>query len=80
MRFREDQLRHFFTTFFSLPSPIWYGFLTNTLPLPELLWAMVRLFLLAPWDVRWGLMLQRGRELSLAWRLLLPAPPKSGKN
>ena len=79
MRFREDQLRHFFTTFFSLPSPIWYGFLTNTLPLPELLWAMVRLFLLAPWDVRWGLMRQRGRELSLAWRLLFPAPPKSGK-
>ncbi len=80
MRFREDQLRHFFATFFSLPSPIWYGFLTNTLPLPELLWAMVRLFLLAPWDVRWGLMRQRGRELSLAWRLLFPGPPKSGKN
>jgi lycopene cyclase-like protein len=77
MRFREDQLRHFFATFFSLPGPIWYGFLTNTLPLPELIWAMLRLFLLAPWDVRWGLMRQRGRELSLAWRLLVPAPPKS---
>ena len=79
MRFRENQLRHFFATFFSLPGPIWYGFLTNTLPLPELLWAMVRLFLLAPWDVRWGLMRQQGRELPLAWRLLFPAPPKSGK-
>jgi hypothetical protein len=75
MRFREDQLRNFFATFFALPDPIWYGFLTNTLPLPELLWAMLRLFVLAPWDVRWGLMRQRGRELSLAWRLLFPAPP-----
>ena len=75
MRFREDQLRNFFATFFALPDPIWYGFLTNTLPLPELLWAMLRLFVLAPWDVRWGLMRQRGRELYLAWRLLFPAPP-----
>jgi hypothetical protein len=36
---------------------------------------MLRLFVLAPWDVRWGLMRQRGRELYLAWRLLFPAPP-----
>ena len=48
MRFDEDQLRHFFATFFRLPPEQWYGFLTNTLPVPELVRAMVRLFAQAP--------------------------------
>ena len=65
MRFPEKQLRHFFQTFFSLPTEQWYGFLTNTQPLPALLGSMVRLFAMAPGDVRWGLMEPQGRELSL---------------
>jgi lycopene cyclase-like protein len=70
MRFREDQLRHFFHTFFHLPNEQWYGFLTNTLTVPETLQAMLGLFAAAPNDVRWGLMAPRGRELGLMGRLL----------
>lgn len=72
MRYPEDQLRLFFRTFFSLPAEQWYGFLTNTLSLPELIAAMVRLFVVAPWSVRWGLMHQQGRELALLFRVLAP--------
>jgi lycopene cyclase-like protein len=72
MRYPEDQLRQFFATFFSLPTEQWYGFLTNTLTLPQLIAAMLRLFASAPWAVRWGLMQQQGRELSLLLRLLNP--------
>lgn len=72
MRFPEDQLRAFFRTFFALPPGQWYGFLTNTLPLPALVGAMVRLFVTAGVGVRWGLMEPRGRELKLLGRLLNP--------
>ncbi|MFM7653618.1 MAG: lycopene beta cyclase [Vulcanococcus sp.] len=72
MRYREDQLRAFFSTFFGLPSEQWYGFLTNTLTLPQLIAAMLRLFAVAPCTVRWGLMQQQGRELELLLRLLRP--------
>jgi lycopene cyclase-like protein len=72
MRYPEDQLRQFFATFFSLPTEQWYGFLTNTLTLPQLIAAMLSLFASAPWAVRWGLMQQQGRELSLLLRLLKP--------
>ena len=72
MRFEEWRLRHHFATFFSLPAEQWYGFLTNTLEPPQLLAAMVRLYGLAPWDVRWGLMGLRGREAALLGRMLLP--------
>ena len=72
MRFDEAQLRHFFATFFSLPVAQWSGFLTNTLTVPELLAAMVRLFAIAPGDVRWGLFSAQGRELSLIRPLLWP--------
>ncbi|MFZ9945718.1 MAG: lycopene beta cyclase, partial [Vulcanococcus sp.] len=44
MRFSEPQLRAHFRTFFGLPQEQWYGFLTNTLSLPQLIAAMVRLF------------------------------------
>jgi lycopene cyclase-like protein len=71
MRFDEARLRHHFATFFSLPADQWYGFLTNTLTPPELLAAMVRLYGLAPWDVRWGLMTLQGREAKLLTRLAL---------
>lgn len=76
MRFREDQLRHFFHTFFRMPHEQWYGFLTNTLTVPETLRAMLALFAGAPNDVRWGLMEPQGRELALLGRLL--APPGGG--
>lgn len=72
MRFPEAHLRAFFRTFFSLPQEQWYGFLSNTLSLPALVLAMVRLFAVAPWPVRWGLMQQQGRELTLLLRLIRP--------
>jgi lycopene cyclase-like protein len=72
MRFDEAQLRHFFATFFSLPEPQWSGFLANTLTVQELVAAMVRLFAIAPGDVRWGLFSSQGRELSLIRPLLWP--------
>lgn len=72
MRFSELQLRSHFVSFFSLPSYQWYGFLTNTLNLEELLAAMLALFASAPWSVRWGLMGMRGRELKLGLRMLDP--------
>jgi lycopene cyclase-like protein len=72
MRYPEDQLRDFFTTFFALPREQWSGFLTNTLPLPRLVGAMVRFFATAPWSVRWGLIEQRDRELGLLARVLAP--------
>ena len=72
MRYPEGQLRQFFATFFSLPKLQWYGFLTNPLTLPALVGAMLRLFALAPWSVRLGLMQQQGRELPLMLRLFKP--------
>ena len=57
MGFEEARLRHHFQAFFQLPDPLWYGFLTNTLSIPELVIAMGRLFGLASWDVRTGLLL-----------------------
>jgi lycopene cyclase-like protein len=72
MRYPEDQLRAFFSTFFRLPAEQWFGFLSNTLSLPQLIAAMLRLFIVAPWRVRWGLMQQQGRELALLARLIRP--------
>ena len=72
MRFSESQLWAHFTTFFALPREQWFGFLTNTLSLPALIAAMVRLFVLAPWSVKAGLMGMQGRELQLALRMLRP--------
>ena len=57
MGFDEAQLRHHFHAFFRLPPHLWYGFLTNTLGIGELAGAMARLFALASWDVRSGLLL-----------------------
>ena len=71
MRFQERQLREFFATFFSLSIDEWYGFLTNTLTFTQLLGSMIHLFAISPWRVRWGLMQQQGRELSLLLRILI---------
>ena len=72
MRFSEPQLRAHFRTFFSLPRQQWYGFLTNTLSLPALIAAMVRLFVVAPGSVKLGLMGMQGRELQLGLRMFRP--------
>ena len=72
MRFSEGKLRAFFRTFFALPNALWYGFLANTLTVPELVGAMVRLFVQAPLSVQGGLMAMRGRELGLGMRLIQP--------
>jgi len=70
MRFSEPQLRQFFAAFFDLPQHQWYGFLANTLTVPELTLAMLRLFAQAPNPVRGGLINPQGRELELLWRVL----------
>jgi lycopene beta-cyclase len=70
MRFDEQQLKHFFDTFFSLPQAQWSGFLADGLSIPQLVAAMVRLFGQAPNDVRWGLMQFPGQEIQLLWQFL----------
>ncbi|WP_320674729.1 lycopene beta cyclase [Prochlorococcus sp. MIT 1341] len=70
MRFSEDQLRDFFKGFFTLPTEQWYGFLTNKLDVNELIKAMVKMFIIATWNVRWGLMIMKGREFNLLWNFL----------
>ena len=57
MGFDEALLRRHFSTFFALPQEEWFGFLTNTLPLPRLMTVMLRLFAMAPWELRRGLVL-----------------------
>ena len=57
MGFNEQLMRRHFATFFSLPREDWYGFLTNTLPLPRLMGVMLRLFTLSSWELRRGLVL-----------------------
>jgi lycopene cyclase-like protein len=75
MRFSEARLRHFFATFFGLPQEQWFGFLTDTLPLPSLIASMLHLFARAPGDVRQGLIIPEGRELKLLSQLLNPPGP-----
>ncbi len=55
MSFDESLLRDFFETFFKLPKYDWYGYLTNTLPLPKLFFVMLKLFSIAPFKVRLGM-------------------------
>ncbi len=55
MSFDESLLRDFFETFFKLPRYDWYGYLTNTLPLPRLFIVMLKLFYIAPYKVRLGM-------------------------
>ncbi len=73
MRFTEPQLREFFKSFFKLENPQWFGFLTNTLTLKDLVKAMVDMFIKAPWSVKWGLMGMQGRELKLLWNFIRPS-------
>ncbi len=62
MGFNEALLRTHFATFFSLPREEWFGFLTNTLPLPRLMGVMLRLFALSPWELRRGLVLGAAQD------------------
>ena len=71
MRFEENLLRGFFIEFFSLPNKQWYGFLTNTLSLKELISAMWKMFRKSPWTIKQGLMNMHGRELNLLFKALL---------
>lgn len=71
MRFPEADLQAFFRTFFQLPQHQWAGFLTNTMPLSELVAAMVQLFANASPGVRWGLAKPEQRELGLLLQGLL---------
>ncbi len=59
MSFDENRLRLFFATFFRLPRKDWSGFLANTLPLPKLIIVMLRLFLIAPWQVKFGMLIEK---------------------
>ena len=72
MRFKELQLRQFFKGFFELSGHQWYGFLTNTLTLEELVKAMWKMFKKAPLRVKWGLMEMKGREIQLLWNFIKP--------
>ena len=71
MRFEEKLLRGFFVEFFSLPNKQWYGFLTNTLSLKELVSAMWKMFRKSPWAIKQGLMNMHGRELNLLFKALI---------
>ena len=62
MGFNEALLRTHFETFFALPREEWFGFLTNTLPLPRLMGVMLRLFALSPWELRRGLVLGAAQD------------------
>ncbi|EAQ68941.1 lycopene beta cyclase [Synechococcus sp. RS9909] len=68
MGFPEDLLRRHFATFFALPTEDWFGFLTNTLPLHRLMAVMLKLFALAPWELRRGLVLGAGNAQAPRFR------------
>ena len=72
MRFKDKQLRSFFTGFFDLSKEEWYGFLTNSLSLKDLVKAMWTMFQKAPLNVKWGLLEMKGRELNLLMRFIKP--------
>ena len=72
MRFKEDQLREFFKAFFALPHHQWYGFLTDTLSLKEIVYAMCVMFIKAPWSVKKGLMIIHGREFKMLLSIIFP--------
>ena len=67
MDFNATLLRTHFATFFSLPREEWFGFLTNTLPLPRLMAVMLRLFALSSWELRRGLVLGAASQKRPRW-------------
>ncbi len=55
MSFDEELLRTFFATFFKLPREDWSRFLANTLPFPELILVMLKLFYISPLKIKLGM-------------------------
>ncbi len=56
MSFDESRLRSFFSNFFRLSTNEWVGFLTNTLPLPKLIYVMSKMFINSPLKVKLGML------------------------
>ncbi len=56
MRFDEGKLRSFFSSFFKLSTKEWVGFLTNTLPLPKLIYVMSKMFINSPLKIKLGML------------------------
>ncbi len=56
MSFDEKMLRSFFLNFFQLSTNEWAGFLTNTLPLPKLIYVMTKMFVKSPLDIKLGML------------------------
>ena len=56
MSFDESRLRSFFSNFFKLSTKEWVGFLTNTLPLPKLVYVMSKMFINSPLKVKLGML------------------------
>ena len=56
MSFDESRLRCFFSNFFKLSTEEWVGFLTNTLPLPKLIYVMSKMFMNSPLKVKLGML------------------------
>ena len=56
MSFDENKLRSFFSNFFQLSTKEWSGFLTNTLPLPKLIYVMTKMFIKSPLPVKLGML------------------------
>ena len=56
MSFDEKMLRSFFLNFFQLSTNEWAGFLTNTLPLPKLIYVMSKMFIKSPLNIKLGML------------------------
>ena len=56
MSFDESRLRSFFSNFFKLSTKEWVGFLTNTLPLPKLIYVMCKMFINSPMKIKLGML------------------------
>jgi len=56
MSFDEKMLRSFFLNFFQLSTKEWSGFLTNTLPLPKLIFVMCKMFIKSPLKIKLGML------------------------
>ncbi len=56
MSFDEGKLRSFFSNFFKLSTKEWVGFLTNTLPLPKLIYVMSKMFINSPLKIKLGML------------------------
>jgi lycopene cyclase-like protein len=70
LHFDHAQTQAFFAEFFNLPRKEWSGYLSNTLQVSEVIPPMSRLFVRAPWRVKWALLSSVPRDPRLLWRAL----------